>query len=165
MTAAAKFPLSSNLGWVGELNLWGSPLPRLWGLFEQSWLPWTQDFTPTGLFYVTVLKLSRTHIPIMQYSLKTKCHLMLPDFWKRTWGNGKQPSSRTYQHLIPKHFSNARCSFFLQMAKLRHMYFDQGQRVAKYSDFVNSQRPNSSPVRTGCWCTEPCCPVAEQCWA
>lgn len=114
LTAAAKFPLSPNLGWVGELNLWGSPLPRLWGLFEQSWLPWTQDFTPTGLWYVTVLKLSRTRVPIMQYSLKTKCHLMLSDFWKRTRGNGKQPFCRTYQRLIPKHFSNARCSLFLQ---------------------------------------------------
>lgn len=38
--------------------------------------------------------------------------------------------------------------FFLQTVKLTRMYFDQGQRVAKYCGFVNSQRPNSSPIKT-----------------
>lgn len=89
------------------------PYPQALGTFYTKLTSMNSGFHSTGLWHVTVLQLSRTHIPVMQCSLKIKFHLILLDFWNRAWMKWKQPFYRIYQHLIPKHFSNVRCSFFL----------------------------------------------------
>lgn len=80
-----QIPALSELRMSWTTKSMRGPYPQALGTFYAQLTSMNSGFHPTGLWYVTVLKLSRTHVPVMQGSLKIKFHLILLDFWKRTW--------------------------------------------------------------------------------